>query len=396
MAEFTPIYVAALSVAGALLYWQFFGFPALMSVISRRGTNWEDGDLPPVTVIVPAYNEGSSIEPRIHNLFEQDYPPDLLDVIVVESRSTDETRERAEALTERYPNLEVIHQNRREGKASAINLGTSKARGDILIVTDANTIFAQGSIRALMAPFNDPSVGGAGGWFVPRNTGATESSGPSLFWDVERLLRTGEQVLDSSVSMSGEISAWRRGLAEVDASSLAEDLDLAVRIRKQGYRIAFVPDALAYEAVPYRAADMVTQWRRTSLGAIQCTFHHLRFLLFHPSWYTYLIYPSHKILEITTPFLIVLGAFGVLATLWAGAVSTVFYVLIVLLLLSVASMAPILRGLRRTSTKRSSGRARFRGWVLTFLSFQWSVLLAWKDFIRRNLDVRWQKIEATR
>lgn len=382
------------AVAGALLYWQFLGYPALMALLGRRKRRHRSvpDELPQVTVIVPSHNDAEFIEDRIGNIFGQDYPRDRLEVIVVESGSTDGTLQRAEAAATSYPNLVVLHQEEREGKASAINLAASQAEGEILVVTDANAMFLPSTLRALMAPFSDSEVGGVGGRFVVQNADVEGASGTALFWEIERLLRSGEHNLDSSVAMSGEISAWRRGLVEADPQALAEDLDLAVRIRKTGRRVAYAPDAVVLEKAPVRTADMVTQWRRTSLGAIQCTFQHWRYLVQRPSWYSYLIYPSHKVLQILTPFLLIAAAIGVVVALGAGAYQPVAIWIVVLLTLSLASLLPILAGLRGNLPRGFGGVKRVPHWTRTFLSFQWSVLLAWRDFLLRRTDVRWPRV----
>ena len=143
--------------------------------------------------------------------------------------------------------------------------------------------------------------------------------------------------MDSSVAMSGEICAWRRGLVEASPIALAEDLDLAVRIRQKRYKIAYAPEAVVFENAPVRVQDMVTQWRRTSLGAIQCTFTHWKYLVGRPSWYSYLIYPSHKVLQILTPFLIIAGALGLGVAVGIGPFGPVGWSLVVLLSASVVS-----------------------------------------------------------
>ncbi|MFQ5909274.1 MAG: glycosyltransferase [Thermoplasmata archaeon] len=384
-------------VAGVLLYWQFLGYPALMALLARRGspTQAVPKQLPNVSVIVPTHNDASTIEDRIVNIYSQDYPKALLEVIVVESGSTDGTHQRAEGTKADHPDLIVLHQEEREGKASAINLGTSEARGDIVVVTDANALFVPTTLRALVTPFADAAVGGAGGRFVVRNADTKEASGTALFWEIERLLRSGEENLDSSVAMSGEVSAWRRGLVEASPSALAEDLDLAVRIRKQGYRVAYAPDAVVLENAPTRSQDMVTQWRRTSLGAIQCTFRHWRYLVRRPSWYSYFIYPSHKVLQILTPFLLIAGAIGLGLAIWAGGPLPVGIGLGVLLALSAISLLPILQGLRGSLPRSSGSLHRIPQWTRTFLSFQWSVLLAWKDYLTKRTDVRWSRVHAS-
>ncbi len=128
------------------IIWQFAGYPSLMAIVALKAKP-KDKDYsfqPFVSVIVPTYNEAKVIAKRMKNLVELDYPEDNYEIIVVDSGSTDNTTEIVEETIKKYeksePNLRLIKEEERKGKASAINFGKKRAKGDIVLITDANSI----------------------------------------------------------------------------------------------------------------------------------------------------------------------------------------------------------------------------------------------------------------
>ena len=131
----------ALVVAAALLTWPLAGYPACLRVLagwrSRPVRPDPSAPLPPLTIIVPTFNERAEIKGRIDNLFESDYPRDLLSIIVVDSASSDGTADLARSVaTGRGGHITVLEEPSRSGKASAVNLGLAAARTDLVVLTD--------------------------------------------------------------------------------------------------------------------------------------------------------------------------------------------------------------------------------------------------------------------
>jgi len=138
-----------------------------MTLIYKKGMKYLlDKDYsyqPYMTIIVPAYNEEQVIKRRIENLLCQDYPEDKFEIIVIDSGSTDYTSKIAKGFEKDNSNVRVIEEGARKGKASAINLGKSYARGEIILVTDANTIFDANALREIAPHFKNPKIGAVGG-----------------------------------------------------------------------------------------------------------------------------------------------------------------------------------------------------------------------------------------
>lgn len=294
-----------------------------------------------------------------------------------------------------------MEEGERKGKASAINFGKAYAKGKIILVTDANTSFGVNALRKIARRFGNPKVGGVGGRFVLSNVENKLVQSSSFYWDVEFLMRRGESTLDSACLFHGEINAWRKDIVDADTSSLAEDLDMAIQIRKQGYKIAYEPSAIAYEAGPTTRREQIVQKKRTTLGTIQSLFKHKRYLWFPGDKYSGLIFPSHKTLQIFSPYLL-LGALAMFIALLAlqEFVISVAYILAIgaLFSLSLTLLNRELSGVRiiHNSTVKAALLSNLLNVLSYVLLHEYIILLAWKDFVFRKYAVTWQKAESTR
>ena len=116
---------------------------------------------PPVTVIVPAYNEGKVVVRTVESLLAQQYGGSL-EVLVVDDGSPDDTFEIARHAFAGEPRV-AIYRKSNGGKASALNFGIARAQGDIVVGLDADTVFLPNAIARLVAPLADPDVGAVAG-----------------------------------------------------------------------------------------------------------------------------------------------------------------------------------------------------------------------------------------
>jgi len=302
------IIIVLLYLLSFLLIWQFVGYPSLMAVVALRAKpkNKDYSFQPFVSVIVPTYNEEKVIEKRIENLLDLDYSKDKYEIIVVDSGSTDKTADIIEAAIKKHeknkPVLRFLKENERKGKASAINFGKKHAKGEIVLITDANSIFDKNVLKEMMPHFKNPKVGAVGGRYCVANPENPLASSESFYWDLEYLMRRGESTLDSACLFHGEINAWRKYLIDADTQMLSEDLDMCIRIRKKGYKIEYEPNAIVYEPSAITREDQVKQRKRTSVGTIQNMFKHWKYFLPPRDWYSLLIFPSHKGLAMFSPF----------------------------------------------------------------------------------------------
>ena len=395
--------IALLGLVSLLLIWQFVGYPLLMGIVaSLSKRNGKDYNYTPfVSIVVPAYNEEPVIGRRIRNLLALDYPKDRYEIIVVESGSTDNTQEVVQEAMQSHktsmPKLSLLCEEERRGKASAINAGKSHASGAIVLVTDANSVFDRNVLREMMPHFQDASVGGVGGRLMVSNPDGALASSESFYWDVEYIMRRGESALDSACTFHGEINAWRKALATADPRNLAEDLDIAIQIRRAGYKVEYEPDAIVYEPAAATASDQIRQRKRTSIGTLQCIFKHRRYLLLPRDLYSLLIFPSHKGLTMLSPFLLL--AIPILYLIaWDLGIMITHLALTLLGFAALLGAFLFLRARLTDRTEQGTGisMASLPKIIYYVLLNEYLVLLAWRDFLLGRYSVLWDKAESTR
>jgi hypothetical protein len=149
----------------------------------------------------------------------------------------------------------------RVGKADALNAAVAASRGEIVVFTDANTMFEPGALRALLAPFADPEVGGAAGdqRYLPATGASTQAKGERSYWDFDRRVKAAESRAGSAVAATGAIYAIRRELFEPVITGVTDDFITSTAVIARGRRLVFVPDAVAWEPV---AASNRLEYRR--------------------------------------------------------------------------------------------------------------------------------------
>ncbi|MBT4540684.1 glycosyltransferase [Candidatus Woesearchaeota archaeon] len=388
-----------------LIGWTFIGFPAFLIFFSsflKKHHFLNQAFFPKVTLMIMTYNEEKAIAKKLQNSLDIDYPHDKLEIFVVDSASTDKTQEiTRKVIKEFYKNnpkdkriVKLIAQEKREGKASGINYGKEKASGEIIMITDGNAMMSKNVIKNIVRHFDDPKVGGVCGRFEARDLHDTSTGeGGSIYWKIERMLRTGESNLDSCIHMSGEITAFRANIVnKLDTTQLSEDFDMAVSIRRKGFRIIYEPYAIAYEPAPTNVDDLKTQKKRIVIGTLQVLFKH-KDMLFNPKygWYGVMILTTHKLFQLLTPFAlaVVLGSSAALFfldyNLWIHGLIIAEITCVVLTLLSlILTLFNLFK------------HNKLLNFVKYFMASNWIVVLGWIDFLCGKKIVTWKKIESSR
>ncbi len=304
-------------ISTILLTWTYLGYPLSLAVLSKfvkRHASSNVSFMPTVTIIVPTYNEERVIEEKLKNCLELNYAKEKLEVIVVDSASKDMTTCIVEKFLDK--NVKLIKQKERKGKAAGVNEGMENAKGEIIVITDANALMREGALKELVKHYVDPKIGGVEGKYIAGSKFDTPvASGESLFRKIENWIRERESLIDSTVSMVGEITSFRRGItSKLNENAITEDFDLSIKIRKKGYKIVHEPNAVVWEPAASTLRDEIVQKKRRVVGTIQTLFKH-KDIIFNPKYGLYGIYilPSHKLLQVLSPFLLlllILSSFG--------------------------------------------------------------------------------------
>lgn len=238
----------------AILVYTYCGYPALLTLVARRGRHGARGAEPPmVSVVVAAYNEESCIAAKIDNLLQHDYPSEHLEVLVVSDGSTDRTDE----IVRGFAGHRVRHliQPVRQGKNLALNRGAREAHGAILVFTDANALLVPGALHRLVAPFADPSVGLVSGQGLYGELGnGTTRTVSNAYVRYESFIKQRESTLGFVAAADGALYAMRRELYAELRSNQVHDLLHPIQVALLGRRSAFEPDAFTVEPPSQDAA----------------------------------------------------------------------------------------------------------------------------------------------
>lgn len=385
-----------------LLLWQFVGYPLLMALTSliTKQNKKDYSYQPSVSIIVPAYNEEKVIEERINNLLDLDYPAAKYEIIIVESGSSDRTFENVKKITDVHngvPSIKLIKEKGRKGKASAINIGREHAKGEIILVTDANSTFDNNVLKEMMPHFQDSKVGGVGGRYVVSNPEYILAASESFYWDLEYLQRKGESIIDSACLFHGEIYAWRKELVKADTEIISDDLDIAVQIRKKGFRIEYEPEAIVYEPSTITAKEQIIQRKKTTIGTMQVLMKHWRYFFIPRDVYSLFIFPSHKTLAMISPFLMS----GILVLYVIIRDITIIKTHFVITMALFTGSLTMLVLLRSKLVKKKVARNVFSisgtlNMIYYVLLNEYLILLAWKDFLSGRYSVLWEKVDSLR
>lgn len=231
-------------------------------------------DWPRVTVFVAAHNEDKVIASNLQALLASDYPRDRIQVVVVNDRSSDQTRSIVDSFV-RSSSGRILAFHRAQGKpgkAAALKDAMALASGDIAIIFDADYTPGPGLMRQLVAPFFDPEVGAVMGRVVPRNTGRNlltrlldmeRSAGYQVEqqarMDLRGVPQFGGTVGGVRLSALQAVGGWRDDV-------LAEDTDITFRLLIAGWKTVYNNAAACHEEVPEEWASRLRQIHRWAKG----------------------------------------------------------------------------------------------------------------------------------
>lgn len=287
-------------------------YPAIMIILPKRrktaSLHPSVEYFPSVSVIIAAYNEESIINERIKNLYELGYPEGKIEFIIGSDGSDDHTNEILRSFI--LPNLHIELFSVRRGKANVINDLINKANGELIIFSDANTMYEKTTVYSLVKHFNYPSVGAVcGDLRLHTNITTASEIGESWYWRYENFLKRMESNFSTLIGATGAVYAIRKSLYKPlpTSKTVMDDFLIPLEIVKKGFRVVYEPDAVAYE----NAAGTVSREfrRKVRIGAANFNGISEFISLLHPRYgFVAFALLSHKIIRWFVPFLL-LGVF---------------------------------------------------------------------------------------
>ena len=240
-----------------MLAFTYFGYPLsiwLIGKISHRYDYVEDRvPAKKVLLVIAARNEADVLKDTIENKLEQDYPAELLKIIVVSDASDDGTDEIVQAYDGR---VKLIRLEKRSGKTVALNTALEEADADIVVFSDANSIFGSAAVTNLVRRFTDPRVGYVTGKMIYRHAGKSlNSDGCSNYMRYENMIRELETNCGSVIGVDGGIDAIRYSLFKPMRADQLPDFVLPLSVLDQGFFVVYAPQALLTEDALSDSAD---------------------------------------------------------------------------------------------------------------------------------------------
>ena len=236
----------------------------------------DSGYEPTVSVIVPTFNEANTIVRKLSNMVEADYPKGKMEIIVVDSASTDDTAKRIQGWMGGHTEIraKLVSESERRGMVKALNLGLKYANGEIVLKTDADCLWQFDSLRNAVKYMADPLVGSVAGLHIitaHKDTAAVRVE--RTYREFYRWLRIGESKLYSTVLYEGELMLVKRKLLEdvggFDEEMGADDVPTALRVIENGHRAITAEDAFFLELTPYTWGERFNQKVRRARHVLQ-------------------------------------------------------------------------------------------------------------------------------
>jgi len=281
---------------------------------------------PTVSIIIPTYNEATTIKRKLDNILESNYPKDKLEIIIVDSASNDNTFEIARKWSEENPKIRVklLREDERRGMVKALNVGLKYAKGEIVVKTDADCLWLKSSLKNALKYMADQNVGSVAGLHILKAKKETYSVRTErTYREFYRWLRIGESKLYGTVLYEGELMLVKRKILDkirFDEDIGADDVPTALRIAEQGYRAITAEDAYFVEQTPYTWKGKFRQKIRRARHVLQALWRYKYFFFKEKTAFHKLILPFEVYIYIINPLftipLTILSAAMITRYLW--------------------------------------------------------------------------------
>ena len=384
MKDIVLVLYTILSILIFLLLYTYVGYPFLISMLARviHKDVSKKNIIPTVSMIIAAHNEEACIRRKLQNSLGLNYPADKLEIIVASDCSTDNTNTIVREFREQ--GVKLCEQRERLGKTAAQIEAVRMAHGDILVFSDASTIYDKDALKELVRNFHDVNIGCVGGRVVLSSDGKeTYPKDKNVVIDLEHTIRAAESYLFSTCVVSGCIYAVRKKYYREINYRIADDIGVPLDILIRGYKVVFEPNAIGYEDVTEHSINLQRNVRTINQGWVA-----LELLNFFGSFarnparflYVSFILFSHKVLRwLTFVILLVLLVFNVIIVfLTPNSVMRIFLVAqAVFYLLAVAGW--FLKG----------NRGGISIFAYEFCLYHYAAFLAFKKFIKGEWITIW-------
>ena len=301
-------------LSALLLVWPFLIYPLILRALPGKPLSPDSAAaLPSASLLFCAYNEAAALPAKIDNLRVLKARHPGLDILAFDDGSSDGT---GDLLADASDILTLVRGPGRSGKAHGMKLLAARARGDILIFTDANVLLDEDAVAHLLPYYADPAIGGVLGSLRYGGTdkSATASVG-GLYWRIEEALKDAESRTGNVMGADGSIFSVRRALYPDFPDDVLDDLTVSMSVVFARQRLIKASDVIAYEMVVAQRADEYRRKQRIA-GRAWHTHRYLRPQLRAMSALDRFKYASRKLVRWFGALWMLMGGVAALALAW--------------------------------------------------------------------------------
>ena len=307
------IWIAIFWTSIFLLLYSYILYPALLRILAyRKQSNRiiysENGDLPDISIIMSVYNEEKVLEDKINSIYNTSFPKGKMEVLIGSDGSNDRTEEILLNMKKKFINFSFYHSNLRKGKPNVLNDLVSKAKGDILIFTDANVLLNETTITGLVRHFKNPEIGLVDSRMVNtsiKKNGISRQESAYISMEVNLKHREG-LVWGTMMGPFGGCYAMRKNLfIPIPENFLVDDFFLNLNVLKNRKKSINDMNVTVFEDVSDILLEEFRRKKRIAAGSFQNLSHYAG-LLWPPYTSLSFNFISHKILRWIGPLFLVL------------------------------------------------------------------------------------------
>ncbi len=364
------------------IVYTYLGYPLLiwfLSICFNKPVKANPNFMPPISIVISAYNEALHIEKKIKSIYSSNYPKERIEVLVGLDGCTDSTFDILKKMVDKYQSLKIYNYPYRRGKPFVLNDLIDKVQHNIIVFTDARQPLEIDALRKLVSPLSDSSVGSVSGELVFLDEKGDIKENISLYWRYEKFIRYCESNFFSMLGATGAFYAMRREFVKkLPENIILDDVYQPFNAIKSGVRAIFKRGAIVYDTISTNEVDEFNRKVRTLIGNFQLIKIDPFLLSFkNPVLWQFL---SHKVFRLFVPyamFIVYICSFTLVwQYCWAGiffALQTLFYVI---------GFYPLAIGVKP--------KHRLLSLPYTFLLLNLASVVAMLKFIKSDYSVKWR------
>lgn len=293
-------------ISAFAIFYPMIGYPLTLIILEKilKRKNIKDYSLKPkVSMIISAYNEEKVIGKKLLNITQSDYKN--LEIIIANDCSDDRTVEIVEDFIKENPayDIKVVTAKNHYGKTNAQNEAAAAATGEILVFSDANSMFKEDAIKELVAFFTDPSIEYVCGSLIyAKDDDISSVVAENTYWDMELRMRKIESEIATIAAGNGAIYACRKEDYRHYNLVSSHDYEMPLYAGLNKKRALYNPDAIAFEKAGATTSDEFKRKIRMQRRILTNIFTNLRRLnIFKLGWFSFFHF-NHKTLRFLQSF----------------------------------------------------------------------------------------------